>query len=242
MLNGTSFSVSQSLIFGRVKNWFRVNWFEAACLLALAVVLIWRGHSFVFSGDSTSSAAVLTSSVIIYVLVFVLAEFFLRRQGVGYERFFVAVACVVAGIWLQQGLYHFGFAQARMPSAVASTLFTLNFNFNTSAATYPLYWNLIMISLPFAAYKYMRLNRYLVLTALIGGGIYLLWIYAGYPQFFAPSWFPSSPVALPLVSGNSAAVKMSGYIFNSAFTIVAFLPALLFYKKQEANSSAPKTS
>lgn len=224
--------------FDRAAGWFRRNSFEAACLLAIAALVVWRGRSFVFAGSSSSSAAVLTSSVIVYGLAFVFAEFFLRRQGVGYERFFVAVACVVAGIWLQQGLYHFGFAQARTPSAVSSTLFTLNFNFNTSAATYPLYWNLMLVSLPFAAYKYMRLNRYLVLTALVGGGIYLLWIYSGYPQFFAPGWFPSSPVAISLVPHTNSGIELSGYIFNSAFTIVALLPALLFYTKPEAKPPA----
>jgi len=174
---------------------------------------------------------VLTSSVLVYGVTFVLAEFFLRRQGVGYERYFYALASVVSGIWLQQGLYHFGYAEARSPHEVASTLFTLNFNFNTSASTYPLYWNLIMISLPFAAYKYMRLNRYFVLTTLISGTIYLLWVYVGYPQFFAVGWFPSSPIILPLLSSSESAVRMSGYIFNSAFILVALLPALLFYKK-----------
>ena len=83
--------------------------------------------------------------------------------------------------------------KARTPSAVVSTLFTLNFNFNTSATTYPLYWNLMLVSLPFAAYKYMRLNRYLVLTTLVSGAIFLLWVYVGYPQFF-PDRRASAPL------------------------------------------------
>lgn len=219
-------------------DWFRRNWFEAACLCVVAALLVWRGRGFVFSGDSTSSAAVLTSSVVVYGLAFVLAEFFMRRQGVGYERFLLAVACVAAGIWLQQGLYHFGYAQARMSTEVANTLFTLNFNFNTSAATYPLYWTLMMISLPFAAYKYMTLNRYLVLATVASGIIYLLWVYVGYPQFFAPGWFPSSPIAISLVPFKDSAIKLAGFIFNSAFIIVALLPALLFCKKPDPTQSS----
>ena len=89
-----------------------------------------------------------------------------------------------------------------------------------------------------AAYKYVRLNRYVVLTALVGGGIYLLWAYFGYPQFFAPGWFPSSPVAISIVPHNNSGIELSGFIFNSVFMIVALLPALLFYKKPEAKSSA----
>ena len=224
--------------FDAVICWFRRNWFEVASLFLVAALLIWRGRGFVFAGDSTSSAAVLTSSVVVYGLAFVFAEFFLRRQGVGFERFLVAVACVAAGIWLQQGLYHFGYAQARMPTEVANTLFTLNFNFNTSASTYPLYWTLMMISLPFVAYKYMTLNRYLLLTAAASGIIYLLWVYVGYPQFFAPGWFPSSPVVISLVPFKDSVIKLTGFIFNSAFIIVALLPALLFYKKPEPAQSA----
>lgn len=90
-----------------------------------------------------------------------------------------------------------------------------------------------MISLPFSAYRYMRLNRYFVLATLVSGGIYLLWIYAGYPQFFAPGWFPSS-APIPLVPNSTSAIELGGYVFNSAFTVVALLPALLFYKKPEA--------
>lgn len=221
------------LAFENAVGWFKRNWFEVICLCVIAALLVWRGRGFVFAGESTSSAAVLTSSVVIYGFAFVLAEFFLRRQGVGYERYLVAVACVAAGIWLQQGLYHFGYAQARTPTAVAQTLFTLNFNFNTSATTYPLYWTLMMISLPFISYKYMTLNRYFVLTTIASGIIYLLWVYIGYPQFFAPGWFPSSPIVIPMIQNSNSAIQSSAYIFNSAFVIVASLPALLFYKKPE---------
>lgn len=232
-VNRKSSLVSRFQVFDRAASAVRRNWFEVFLLLLMAALLIWRGRGFIFAGDSTSSAAVLTSSVVVYILAFVIAEFFLKRQGVGFERYFVALACVASGIWIQQGLYHFGYADARMPTAVVNTLFTLNFNFDTSAHTYPLYWNLIMISLPFAAYKYMRFNRYFVLTALVGGGIYLLWIYSGYPQFFAPGWFQPSDAAIPLVPNNNSGITLWGFIFNSAFVIVALLPALLFYKKPE---------
>jgi hypothetical protein len=228
-------SVRLLVAFHKAVSRFKQNWFEITWLCALALVIIWRGRSFVFAGDGTTSATVLTSAVIVYGLSFILAEFFLRRQGVGFERYFIAVACVVAGIWLVQGLYHFGFAQARMPSEIANVILTFNFNFNTSAATYPLYWNLLMVSLPFAGYKYMNLNKFLVLTTVIGGAIYLLWINVGYPQFFAPQWFPDSAIGLPLVPHSTSGIELSGYIFNSTFTVVALLPALLFYKKPEAN-------
>lgn len=226
-------------VFNKVSAlaWFKRNWFEVVCLIVIAALLVWRGRSFIFAGDSGSSAAVLTSSVIVYGLAFVFAEFFLRRQQVGFERYLIALACVASGIWLQQGLYHFGYAQARTPNAVVSMLFTFDFNINTSAPTYPLYWNLIMISLPFIAYRYMRLNRYFVSTVLASGAIYLLWIYVGYPQFFAADWFPSSPIVISLVPLVASEIKLSGFIFNSAFMVVALLPALLFYKKPEATSS-----
>ena len=218
--------------------WFRRNWFESACLLLVAGLVAWHGRGFVFAGDTSSSAAVLTSSVVVYGLAFVLSEFFLRRQGVGFERYLIALAAVASGIWLQQGLYHFGYADARTPTAVANTLFTLNFNFNTSAQTYPLYWNLIMVSLPFVGYRYMRLNRYFVAATLVSAAVYLLWVYAGYPQFFAADWYPSSPIAVPLIPLNSSAIRLGGFIFNSAFMVVALLPALLFHPKPKVNPPA----
>jgi len=95
-----------------------------------------------------------------------------------------------------------------------------------------------MLSLPFIAYKYMELNRLFVLTAVIGGGIYLFWIWAGYPQFYAPGWFPDSPVVIGLVPKSTSGIELSGYLFNSAFKIVALLPALLFFKKPEAQPSS----
>jgi hypothetical protein len=96
----------------------------------------------------------------------------------------------------------------------------------------------MMISLPFAGYKYMTLNRYLVLAIVASGIIYLLWVYVGYPQFFAPGWFPSSPIAISLVPFKDSAIKLAGFIFNSAFIIVALLPALLFCKKPEPTQSS----
>ena len=222
-----------------VTGWFRRNWFESACLLAVLVLLLWRGKGFVFAGDTNSSAAVLTASVVVYGLAFVFAEFFMRRQGLGLERYLIALAAVASGIWLQQGLYHFGYADARTPTAVTHTLLTLNFNINTSATTYPLYWNLIMVSLPFVGYRYMRFNRYFVAATLVSAVIYLLWVYTGYPQFFAPGWFPSSPITLHLIPNNASAIRQGGFFFNSFFVIVALLPALLFYKKPD--SAKPPT-
>jgi hypothetical protein len=83
----------------------------------------------------------------------------------------------------------------------------------------------------------MTLNRYLLLTAAASGIIYLLWVYVGYPQFFAPGWFPSSPVVISLIPFKDSVIKLTGFIFNSAFIIVALLPALLFYKKPEPAQS-----
>jgi len=70
------------LFFKKAANQLKPYWFEITLLCVIAALTIWK-RSFVFSGDGTTSATVLTASIIIYGISFVFAELFLRRQGLG---------------------------------------------------------------------------------------------------------------------------------------------------------------
>ena len=45
--------------------------------------------------------------------------------------------------------------------------------------------------------------------------------------------FPDLVASLPLVPHSNSVIEFWGYVFNSAFIIVALIPALLFCKKPE---------
>ena len=215
-------------------------WFEIAVFSIVAALLLWKARSFAFLGDGTTSGTVLTASVIVYGFTFVLAEYLLRRQGAGFERFFIASTCVVSGIWFEKGLYHFGYyTQALKIHDFVGGATTLTFN--TTGEFYPLIWTALMISLPLVAYKYMKINKALIITGIVGLTIYLSWISVGYPQFFAPEWFPSTPQWIQWTPKSNSEIVFYGYFFNSLFKVFALMPALLFFKKPKGkmDSSSP---
>ncbi len=213
-----------------MKDVFRRNWFEVSFILFVAALCLWHGRSWVFKGNSVSSDTVLTASVIVYGAIILITEYCLRRQGVGYERFFIALAAMLAGIWLEQLCYTNGYG-VLPASQILGGLVTLNGN--TTNATYPLLWNIIMMCLPFVGYRYMKINKTLIAVGGLGFLFYGLWIMSGYPQFFSSAalWFPSTPIYLHIVAKNPASIAFYGYLFNTLFKLIALIPALLFNKK-----------
>ena len=120
---------------------------------------------------------------------FLISFFCLRKQKVGKEAFFLSLASMVSGIWLYELVYHYAYGPEPL-SIFIRELERIDFS-GTSYGSYsifPILWSLIMIALPFAGLKWMKINRYFLMAFAGGFGIFVIWIILGFPQFFAPGW------------------------------------------------------
>lgn len=172
----------------------------------------------------------LYASILFALLNFYLTSLFLRKQKVGIERYFIAVASMVSGIWLFEVVYRIGYGYTL--SQFLYGLTTLNFN--TTGAQFPMLWALLMMALPLAGVKYMRINWLFFSTMAFGLAAFWVWVNSGYAQFLNPQWWPQlTPLInlIPLAYAHTSnpAVVETALVFNSITKILSLAPAFLFY-------------
>ena len=176
-------------------------------------------NSWFFTG---SVLAVSVAAPMLSVLVVSRA---LKGQGFSIERFFIGLASAVSGVWLFEILYHYGFLTT-IPFVLDNIQ---TFNIDTGLGTYfPLSWALIMVSLPFVAYRFMSINRVFILCSVSALALFGLWVGIGYPQWVYPGSFFTN--RLIDVSPDSAASY--GLFFNSITKLfVVLTPCSLFLRR-----------
>ena len=209
-------------------------------ILLLIIVGVLYGlirQSFVILGQF------LVASYLTYLAAFLITLHFLNKRKIGFEKYFISICSMVSGIWLYEVFYHYSYAYVLNLNGILADL--LNFTFNTMVSTgsarFPLIWSIIMITLPFVGYKYMKLNRYFVLGAIFAILLFIMWYYAGYPQFFAPQWYPQlypkiMIIPIKYAHTTSSIIVLWGYIFNSLSKILCVVPSLLFIYKDDKRS------
>jgi len=167
----------------------------------------------------------LAASVAAPMLSVLIVSRSLKERGVSIERFFVGLASAVSGIWLFEILYHYGFLTT-IPYVLDNIQ---TFNIDTGLGTYfPLSWALIMVSLPFVAYKRMSINRVFVLCSVSDLVLFGLWVSIGYPQWMYPGSFLTN--RLIEVSPSSSAAY--GLFFNTVTkAVVTLTPCSLFLRR-----------
>jgi hypothetical protein len=171
------------------------------------------------------TGGILASSVVAPMLSVLIVSRALKDRGLSIERFFIGLTAAVSGIWLYEILYHYGFLTT-VPYILDNVQ---TFNIDTGLGTYfPLSWALIMVSLPFVAYKHMSINKVFVLCGVSTFVLFGLWISMGYPQWMYPGSFFTN--RLILVSPASAVAY--GLFFNTVTkAVVILIPCSLFYRK-----------
>lgn len=221
----------------RVRHPIRHHWFEAAvcCGILLLIALSTITESFTIEGET------LYASIIAYALALLIAAFSLSRQGVGIERLFFALASMTSGVWLYEIAYHYSYYYGA--SGLGHLLFgDLRYlTINTDGSQFPLIWSLLMVALPFSAFRHMRLNKLFLLAAGSSLVLFWIWIQVGYPQFFAPQWWPTFAPSIGLIPKayshtSNQLIVLYGYIFNSLTKVLAVVPSLLFYRANKEPS------
>jgi hypothetical protein len=184
----------------------------------------------------------------------VIAAFFisylsLRKQKVSKEETaLLSLFCVGSGIWLYEIAYHYSYGP-ETHSIFFQELSRLNpfeIFFNASScynlfpvpamacnSVFPLLWSLVIVLLPFIAYKRMRFNKYFFIAFIGGLGIFVIWILMGYPQYFAPGWCSNWTACSSFVSYPSQSRILVGFLANSFTKLLILAPALLFLPKSQ---------
>jgi hypothetical protein len=199
-------------------------------MIAVAVFCLIQ-RSFFFSGT------VLGASLIAYILAFFLTSLGLKRQGMGPERIFFAVAGAAAARWLFEFIYHYAF-----PGAIRDIVRDfLNFSTNTSETDFPLIWSVMMIMVVFTGYQYMTVNKWFRVSAAASLFFFLFWILIGYPQWVHPERWPVIHPVIHVIPEGFAhapdetartAIINTSLIVNSIakIAICALLPSLFLNK------------
>jgi len=196
-------------------------------IIVIAVCAVKRSYFF--------SGTVLGASLVGYLLAFFLASFGLRRQGLGWERIFYAVASAAAARWLFEIIYHYVFPAS--PEEFVKDL--QNLSTNISETNFPLLWSVMMVMIIFTGYKYMAAGRWFWFAAGATTMFFLFWILVGYPQWVRPEQWPIRHPFIPLISPTyahapdtaaMAAISRVSLAMNSATKIAAcaVLPLLFF--------------
>ncbi len=159
---------------------------------------------------------------------------------------------VGSGIWLYEIAYHYSYGP-EPHSIFIQELERLNpfeIFFNPSScynvlpvpatacsSVFPFVWSLIIVLLPFIAYKKMRLNKYFFIAFIGGLGIFAVWILMGYPQYFAPGWCSKWTACTSLVSYPQDARTLVGYLANSLSKLLILAPASLFWPRSRLKNA-----
>ena len=191
-----------------------------------------------------SFAHVLYASVAMVIGAFFIPYLSLRKQQVRKEEtLLLSLFCVGSGIWLYEIVYHYSYGPESNLIFIQELdrLNPFEIFFNSSScynvlpapatacnSVFPILWSLVIVLLPFTAYKRMRLNRYFFIAFIGGLGIFVIWILMGYPQYFAPGWCSKWTACTSLVSYSPQSKTLVGYLANSFSKLLILAPALLF--------------
>jgi hypothetical protein len=181
---------------------------------------------------------IINTSIIAYLLSYLLTSRILFKRGLGYQRIFHSLSVLVCGIWLFELFFHYGFPN----SIFINDLKHIDVS-GSSDGTFPLIWSLIMISMVLTSQQYIKINKYFILITIFTGISFYLWINTGYPQFGEPQWFPAlTPLINIIPNSYSGAptlearhtISTIGLIFNATTKILTCLiPASLFFRNNK---------
>ncbi len=201
--------------------------------IVVTIVLCTVKQSFYFSGS------VLGASIIAYVLAFFLSSYGLKRQGLGWQRVFFAVAATAAARWLFEIVYHYVF-----PVTIATVVKNLeNLSTNISEGNFPLIWSIMMVLVIFTGYRYMSVGRWFYITLGATAGLFLFWVWIGYPQWVHPEQWPVRHPLIPVIPikyAHAPSEAAKNYIITTSLIVnslakvacCALLPALFLGKKR----------
>jgi hypothetical protein len=205
----------------------------ALFILGLCVVMAGSVPSFFVSRNVL--AASLAAPALCYLLV---SRSLRRREGVGYERVFIALAVASAGMWVFETLAYFAWVESG--EMLGESLLTFNINPVGRGKPFPVLWALIMVAAMFAGYKHMRLTRWFYVTLAAAVAMLALWIAVGHPSHDQPWRSPDAIVLINLIPsafghpsgpadpGWAFIVFWGGLLTSAVKLIVGVLPATLF--------------
>jgi hypothetical protein len=159
------------------------------------------------------SGQILTASAVAPLFAFALTYNCLKAQGVGKERIITSFASVISGLILFEVVYHYGWPGALVNLPHDLIYFNIFPADLSNGLPFPLPFYTMIILMPFAFYKFMRLNILFSLLLFGSMATFAIWEGLGYPQWALSQGDP-----------------LTAEILNSvAKLFVLTLPASLFY-------------
>jgi hypothetical protein len=196
------------------KSLNSIGIYEVLSLLGILTVIIVCAlkRSFFFSGT------VLGASLVAYILAFLISSYALKRQGMGFERIFFAVAGAAAARWLFEIVYHYAFPGSLRHLSADLT----SFSTNTGGAQFPLIWSIMMVMIIFTGYKYMAAGKWFWITLAVTVVSFGFWLLIGYPQWVHPEQWPFyHPLiqVIPMKYSHSSNELAQSFISNTSLAV-----------------------
>ncbi len=188
---------------------------------------------------------IVLGSAIVYVAAFLIALFWLIKRKVGIEKYIISAACMISGARLYEIIFHYLFTGAF--NNILQDVLSISLNVPTCAnmalcpaslGPFPIVGAILIVSMPFAFFRMMRINRVFIIALVAVVILFAFWHYIGYPQYWNPSWFPQLTPAINIVQNNTASIMLWGAIMALATKITCLLPALLFWGTDDKDRAA----
>lgn len=211
--------------------------------ILIAICIIYLVIRIFFVGPLLTGR-LLNSSLIAYLLSYLVVSRVLAIKGIGYQRMFHSLATSVSGLWLFEIFYHFAYPN---PPFIEDLMYI---DISMGNGTIPLIWSIIMVSMVFTGWRYIKLNKWFWIISFLTLVSFYLWVATGYPQFFDPQWWPSSQPTIEIIPSDyrhattPEAIQMIsnvGVIFNSITKILTCLiPSSLFIDGSDGSDGGEK--
>ena len=185
--------------------------------------------------------SILYASLVAMIAAFLITLFSLRRRGAGNEALFVGLASAASGIWLYELVYHYAYGMSFLQLYLDARRIDISGTSAGQLSVFPLAWSIIVILLPFAAYRSMSINPYFLAALAAGIALFVLWILFGFPQFSNVNWSSAWTGYREVILVPSTSRITIAFVLNSLTKVLVCVPALLFLprKKVAGKSTRP---
>lgn len=201
--------------------------------ILVVISIIYFITKIIFTGIRFDTR-ILNTSLIAYMIGYLVTSRVLAQKGLGYQRIFHSLAAMVSGIWLFEMFYHYSF----LNSNVIEDLIHIDIS-GKADGTFPLIWSIIMISMVLTGWRDIILNKWFLIISSLAIISFYIWISIGYPQISNPQWWPSSQPTINIIPYSyryattleaRQTISYVAMIFNSITkTLTCLIPASLFF-------------
>ncbi len=127
---------------------------------------------------------IVAGSAVTYIVAFLIALFWLSKKKVGVEKYIIAAACMISGARLYEIIFHYLFVGALnnlfqdvLSISLNVPTCTVFVTCPTSLGPFPLTGAILIVSMPFAFFRMMKINKVFMVALVADVILFAFWYY-----------------------------------------------------------------